>query len=343
MIPFVAEMRAIRRLLVSLAIFAALACRLPGVQDQRVRRRRSSRSTPASARCRSTWRSRSRPRSKRAASCIRRAPGRRRRDAVRLRRAPASSVFWMKNTLIPLDMIFIGADRRIAGIVENAEPRDGDGARWSPAPSQYVLEIGGGLSARWASTPGEPVDSRRAHRQVAASRWRMQPMLATLADAPLRDPNLVYEPKYDGIRALIAVRCRADDAAEVDDRVARGERQDRAVPGGGGGADGLGRSARAAGAARRRDRGAGRRRGSRPASSGCRIASTSPPRARSRGARRRGPVAFVAFDLLRDGDEDLYRAAARRAARAGWRRRSTAALDGAAAAGPPGARATARR
>jgi bifunctional non-homologous end joining protein LigD len=33
----------------------------------------------------------------------------------------------------------------------------------------------------------------------------MEPMLATLADAPLRDPNLVYEPKYDGIRALVAV------------------------------------------------------------------------------------------------------------------------------------------
>src|SRR5262245_3805675 len=33
----------------------------------------------------------------------------------------------------------------------------------------------------------------------------MRPMLATLADAPLRDPNLVYEPKYDGIRALALV------------------------------------------------------------------------------------------------------------------------------------------
>ena len=30
-------------------------------------------------------------------------------------------------------------------------------------------------------------------------------MLATLADAPLQDPRLVYEPKYDGIRALIEV------------------------------------------------------------------------------------------------------------------------------------------
>ena len=33
----------------------------------------------------------------------------------------------------------------------------------------------------------------------------MQPMLATLADAPISDPNLVYEPKYDGIRALVSV------------------------------------------------------------------------------------------------------------------------------------------
>jgi bifunctional non-homologous end joining protein LigD len=41
----------------------------------------------------------------------------------------------------------------------------------------------------------------------------MQPMLATLADAPLRDPNLVYEPKYDGIRALISVAPRARGVA----------------------------------------------------------------------------------------------------------------------------------
>jgi bifunctional non-homologous end joining protein LigD len=33
----------------------------------------------------------------------------------------------------------------------------------------------------------------------------MEPMLATLAEAPLRDPRLVYEPKYDGIRAIVTV------------------------------------------------------------------------------------------------------------------------------------------
>ena len=35
------------------------------------------------------------------------------------------------------------------------------------------------------------------------STWR--PMLASLADAPLTDPHLIYEPKYDGIRAIIEI------------------------------------------------------------------------------------------------------------------------------------------
>ena len=30
-------------------------------------------------------------------------------------------------------------------------------------------------------------------------------MLASLADAPLADPQLVYEPKYDGIRAIVEI------------------------------------------------------------------------------------------------------------------------------------------
>jgi uncharacterized protein len=71
--------------------------------------------------------------------------------------APRRQVFWMKNTLIPLDMIFIGADWRIAGIVENAEPKTLS-PREVDAPSQYVLEIGGGLSARYGIRAGQPVD-----------------------------------------------------------------------------------------------------------------------------------------------------------------------------------------
>jgi uncharacterized membrane protein (UPF0127 family) len=66
-------------------------------------------------------------------------------------------VFWMKNTLIPLDMIFIGANRRIVGIVQNAEPQSLNG-RQVDGPSQYVLEIGGGLSASLGIRAGQLVE-----------------------------------------------------------------------------------------------------------------------------------------------------------------------------------------
>jgi uncharacterized membrane protein (UPF0127 family) len=69
---------------------------------------------------------------------------------------PQEHTFWMKNTLIPLDMIFIGPDRRIVGIVENAEPETLTGRR-VPGLSQYILEIGGGVSARMGIRSGQQV------------------------------------------------------------------------------------------------------------------------------------------------------------------------------------------
>lgn len=54
--------------------------------------------------------------------------------------------FWMRNTLIPLDMIFIAKDLTIAGIVENAEPRT-ETLREVNVPSLYVLEVNGGYCA----------------------------------------------------------------------------------------------------------------------------------------------------------------------------------------------------
>jgi uncharacterized membrane protein (UPF0127 family) len=73
--------------------------------------------------------------------------------------APRPQVFWMKNTYIPLDMLFIGADRRIVGIVENAVPET-ETPRQVGAPSQYVLEIGGGLSGRLGIRSGQQVEFR---------------------------------------------------------------------------------------------------------------------------------------------------------------------------------------
>ncbi len=54
--------------------------------------------------------------------------------------------FWMKNTLIPLDLIFVGADGRITGFVERAQPLDLRPR--SGGPSKWVLEVPGGWVAR---------------------------------------------------------------------------------------------------------------------------------------------------------------------------------------------------
>ena len=64
--------------------------------------------------------------------------------------------FWMRNTLIPLDMLFIKADRTVLGIVENAEPKT-DTSRSVPGNSQFVLEINGGLSAELGLRAGAQV------------------------------------------------------------------------------------------------------------------------------------------------------------------------------------------
>ncbi len=64
--------------------------------------------------------------------------------------------FWMKNTLIPLDMIFIGEDGRIVGIVESATPGS-TALREVGAPNRYVLEVNGGWSAARGVRTGDRV------------------------------------------------------------------------------------------------------------------------------------------------------------------------------------------
>jgi uncharacterized membrane protein (UPF0127 family) len=64
--------------------------------------------------------------------------------------------FWMKNTPIPLDLVFINRERKIVGIVEKAAPFSLD-PRSVPAPSQYVLEINGGLARRYGIQAGDIV------------------------------------------------------------------------------------------------------------------------------------------------------------------------------------------
>jgi uncharacterized protein len=61
--------------------------------------------------------------------------------------------FWMKNTLIPLDLVFISKDRVIVGIVERAEPRTLS-PRGPGRPATYVLEVPGGWAAKVGLKPG---------------------------------------------------------------------------------------------------------------------------------------------------------------------------------------------
>jgi uncharacterized protein len=64
--------------------------------------------------------------------------------------------FWMKNTFIPLDMIFISADGRIINIAANAKPFSTDMQR-AAAPAKAVLEINGGLAEKLGIQPGDRV------------------------------------------------------------------------------------------------------------------------------------------------------------------------------------------
>jgi bifunctional non-homologous end joining protein LigD len=131
----------------------------------------------------------------------------------------------------------------------------------------------------------------------------MEPMLATLAEAPLVDPNLVYEPKYDGIRALISVVLRGH-SVEVTIASRRGNEKTKQFPEVVEALTQWGKRRNAAAlldgeivALDDRGEPVGFERLQE------RIHQTSAREvARLAGER---PVAFVAFDLLHDGSDDL--------------------------------------
>ena len=65
--------------------------------------------------------------------------------------------FYMKNTKIPLDIIYIAEDKSIVSIQKNALPFD-ETSLPSEAPAKYVLEINAGLSDEWQLNIGDVID-----------------------------------------------------------------------------------------------------------------------------------------------------------------------------------------
>jgi len=72
-------------------------------------------------------------------------------------RPPQQASFWMKNTVIPLDIVFIGTDKRILNIGANAVPYSLDPVP-SVGPVIAVLELNGGRAAQLGIGPGNAVE-----------------------------------------------------------------------------------------------------------------------------------------------------------------------------------------
>lgn len=70
---------------------------------------------------------------------------------------PQVRVFWMKNTILPLDIVFIGSDHLVSNIAANATPYSLDPIP-SDGPAIAVLELNGGRAAALGITPGARVD-----------------------------------------------------------------------------------------------------------------------------------------------------------------------------------------
>ena len=69
------------------------------------------------------------------------------------------SIMWMKNTLVPLDMVFINADGAIRSIAENTVPHS-LAAISSRGPVRATLELAGGTTARLNIRVGDTVRPR---------------------------------------------------------------------------------------------------------------------------------------------------------------------------------------
>jgi uncharacterized protein len=65
--------------------------------------------------------------------------------------------FWMKNTFIPLDIIFINSNKEIVSIQKDTQPKTTTPIP-SDFPARYVLEVNTGFTDRYNIKPGDVID-----------------------------------------------------------------------------------------------------------------------------------------------------------------------------------------
>ncbi|MDO6598189.1 DUF192 domain-containing protein [Oceanihabitans sp. 2_MG-2023] len=65
--------------------------------------------------------------------------------------------FYMKNTRIPLDLIYLDNNKHIVSFQENAVPFD-EASLPSRVPAQYVLEVNAGLAEKWLLEVGDRIE-----------------------------------------------------------------------------------------------------------------------------------------------------------------------------------------
>ena len=71
---------------------------------------------------------------------------------------PTNVTMWMKNTLIPLDMLFLDNAGQVIDIHERAVPQSLDMIS-AKAPARYVIELNGGTAERLGIKPGDRATS----------------------------------------------------------------------------------------------------------------------------------------------------------------------------------------
>jgi uncharacterized membrane protein (UPF0127 family) len=69
--------------------------------------------------------------------------------------------FWMKNTPLPLDIVFVSADSQVVSIAKRTRPFSEETVS-STAPAQFVLEVRGGLTDRYGIDSTSSMRWRRA-------------------------------------------------------------------------------------------------------------------------------------------------------------------------------------